>query len=359
VHDLAGVAIVQAWYRRAYAVAAILSGLGAAGWLLLWRQKNFSTWGVGLLAALLLGDLFWFGYGRSAQCDPALYFPRIPVLEQIEKSTPGRIIGYGCLPALLGTTHNLRDIRGYDGVDPARLMDLLALTADARTPSYAYAYAQALTPRAGPTAEGGIQLSPVLDMLNVRYVIFRGSPNPTDRPVFQGPDYWVLENRSALERAFIPQRVEVEADEQIRLAKLAASDFDPRAVAYVEAPVGLPAAVRGTATIVAEIPTRVSLAVNMETPGLVVLADLWNQGWRAYLNGQRQPILRVNHAIRGVVTPAGVGTLEFRYEPASFAWGLKLAGLAAVILLGWSWTAFRHQQRSLSTRDRTIPQPGL
>ena len=72
--------------------------------------------------------------------------------------------------------------------------------------------------------------------------------------------------------------------------------------------------------------------MKMETPGLVVLADVWDKGWRAYLNGQPAPILRTNHAVRGVIVPAGTGTLEFRYEPASFALGLKLAILTAVIL---------------------------
>ena len=90
-----------------------------------------------------------------------------------------------------------------------------------------------------------------------------------------------------------------------------------------------------------EIPTRVTLSVRMETPGLVVLADLWDKGWQAYLNGQRVPILRTNHAIRGVVVPAGSGTLEFRYAPASFAWGLRLSALAAVVLLVWLGIALR------------------
>jgi uncharacterized membrane protein YfhO len=86
---------------------------------------------------------------------------------------------------------------------------------------------------------------------------------------------------------------------------------------------------------VEEIPTRVTVSVRMETPGLVVLADLWDKGWRADWNGQRMPILRANHALRGVVLPAGEGTLVFRYAPASFSWGLRLAGLAVVMLLAW------------------------
>jgi hypothetical protein len=78
-------------------------------------------WCCGPETAILLGDLLWFAYGRSTQCDPSLYYPRIPVLEELAAAPPGRIIGYHCFPATLAQTQHLRDIRGYDGVDPARL----------------------------------------------------------------------------------------------------------------------------------------------------------------------------------------------------------------------------------------------
>jgi hypothetical protein len=239
------------------------------------------------------------------------------------------------MPASLASMRGLRDIRGYDGVDPARLVDLASLAADPESKKYSYALMRRLTPKARLGSQGELQLSPLFDMLGVCYLIGRGSAPTNTHPAFQGTDYWVLVNSNALTRTFIPRRVETVAQDKARLAKLAAQDFDPREVAYVESPVNLPGSCRGTASIVEEIPTRIRVSVQMETRGLVVLADLWDKGWQAYWNGQRVPILRTNHAIRGVVVPAGSGTLEFHYAPASFAWGLRLAGLAAVVLLGW------------------------
>ena len=111
--------------------------------------------------------------------------------------------------------------------------------------------------------------------------------------------------------------------------------FNPANVAFVETPVELPANCRGTAQITNEIPTHIMISVQMETPGLIVLADNWDKGWRAYWNGKPVPVLRANYAIRGVVLPAGNGTLEFIYRPASLIVGLWLAGLAVVVLAGW------------------------
>ena len=36
------------------------------------------------------------------------------------------------------------------------------------------------------------------------------------------------------------------------------------------------------------------------------------------------------------LAPAGKGTIEFRYEPAGFAWGLRFAAMALLALTGWA-----------------------
>ncbi len=341
VRDLAEVRQVQSWFVRHYAAAAGWCGVGLLGWWLLWSGRFWQWHGKPFLAVALVGDLLWFGYGRNAQCDPALYFPPLPALAEVARADPGRVIGCQCLPANLAALCGLRDIRGYDGMDPKRLTELLMSAADPQSAVIPLAQTQWLIPRVTITPEGTLRLPPVLDFLDVRYVIFRGLPPDNARPAFQSPDYWVMVNSNALGRVFVPRRVEMVTEDSLRLAKLAAADFDPREVAYVERPVHLPGPANGSARILEEAPTRIIVAANMETPGLVVLTDRWDAGWRAYVNGRRVPILRTNHAIRGVLLPAGVSRLEFRYAPASFTWGLGLAGLAAVVLLAWSLFAAR------------------
>jgi len=337
--------INQMWLTRSYSISGILCGLGMASWMIISNQNISRTWLLPSLGILVIGDLLWFAHDRSAQTDPAYYYPRIPVLEEIARSTNSRILGYKCFPPTLSQTHNLRDIRGYDSIDPGRLVAVmdLALEPEAKGRMLKYASTQWFEPRM-KMSQSGVALSPVLDMLSVRYLIFRGKPPAEVRPVFQGDDYWVLPNDRALPRAFVPHRVEVVGDDQERLTKLGSSQFDPREIGYVESPVNLPGEVRGEAQITSEIPTRITVAVKMETPGLLILSDLWDRGWHAYLNGERVPILRTNHAVRGVVVPAGNGTVEFRYESESFGLGLKLALAAGLILAaGVSISAIRFQ----------------
>ena len=335
IHNLNDVQTVQEWFRRSYSIAAMFCGLGIIGWFALWNRPRQTGWAIAVLTVLFMADLLCFAQGRTNQSDTALYYPPIPVLEEIAKSTPGRVVGFSCLPVALAETQGLQDIRGYDAIDPARLMEVLNLAADPHSTALNYSQTQWFTPRVNLEPPDGVQLSPVLDMLGVRYVIFRGAPVSGMHPAFIGDDYWALVNHAALPRAYVPQHVETITNNDAQLAELASPQFNPRAVAYVESPVNLPDVCDGSAQIISETPDHVILSVQMKTAGMVVLADLWNKGWKAILNGSPAPILRANHVVRGVIVPPGNSTLEFRFAPESFAVGLSLAGLSIIILLVW------------------------
>jgi hypothetical protein len=327
--------VIQEWFERRYLVSGLLAGLGAILWLLLWFRKTNPAWTAPVVGLLLGADLLWFGHGQPAQSPPSLYYPSIPVLDEVARAPAGRMIGYACLPAILAQTHGLREIRGYDSVDPARLMDLMRLAADPRSPWIPYALTQSFIPRLETYPPDIVKLQPILNMLNVEYVVFYGDAPKSMIPVMQGNGYWVLVNHDALPRAFVPERVETVLDDGERLEKLGAPEFDPRQVAYVESPVSLPATCQGDARIVEETPSRITVSARMDTSGLVVLADLWDKGWKASVNGRPATIERANHAVRGVVVPAGESTLEFRYRPAGLTRGLWISGFALLTLVSW------------------------
>jgi hypothetical protein len=332
IHDLEGVHQVRLWFTQHNLASAFCCWVAIGCWFWLRSQSFKRLRPLPILGALLVLELLWFAWGRSLQCDPALYYPPIPVLQQVANAPPGRIIGYQCLPADLSWMSGLRDVRGYDAVDPARLLDLILPALEPSSTNHKYARLQWASPKGALGPDGQLKLSPILDLLSVRYVVFRGSPMAGLKPAFQGPDYFIVTNASALPRVFVPRKVEVISDSQEQLARLHAPGFVPSAVAYVETPVTLSSTSEGQAQIIEENPVRVEVTAQMATPGLVVLSDLWDSGWRAWLNGEPKPILRTDHALRGVLVPAGNSNLEFRYEPATFTWGARMAGMAAAVL---------------------------
>ena len=141
-----------------------------------------------------------------------------------------------------------------------------------------------------------------------------------------------------------------DSDDEI-LQALAEPHFDPARVAYVTEPLQLPDPVRGEALLDDEVPTRVAVTARMETPGFVVLADLWFEGWKAELNGEPVPILRTNYALRGVAVPAGESKLVFSYEPAGFTTGVRLMTLALLVLASWTLVLIRRARRSTPARS--------
>ncbi|MBI3932200.1 MAG: YfhO family protein [Acidobacteria bacterium] len=91
-----------------------------------------------------------------------------------------------------------------------------------------------------------------------------------------------------------------------------------------------PASFRGAVRLLALKPDRVTLEADLESDGLVVLADAFDPGWRASVDGRDVPLLRANLAFRAVAVSAGRHVVEMAYRPRSVAAGLLLSAAAIV-----------------------------
>jgi uncharacterized membrane protein YfhO len=98
----------------------------------------------------------------------------------------------------------------------------------------------------------------------------------------------------------------------------------------------LPDATQGKASVRYVAPTRAEIDVDMQTAGLVLLADLWDAGWRAELDGTQCPTYRVDVALRGYRVPAGKHRIVCLYDPQSLRTGIGAATVGGLILLCWA-----------------------
>ncbi len=322
---------VSAWFVHTSTTNAVLCGGAVILWLAIAGGMYRRRWFFGVLGCLAVGEAIVMAYNAFPQGDPRLYYPDQPLLKSLAVGGEDRVCGVSCLPACLTETYGLLDVRGYDAVDPARLVDLLQTTQPGLllSTSSGLGALQLYAPLRFPT--------PITRMIDLQYLIFSGDPPLGQRPRFHSDGYYAIEDAGALPRAFVPRHIEVEDDNNRRLELLSRPDFDPREVAYVESPGNaISQDVRGNASIVRELPSHVTIRYSMETPGVVVLSDLWDKGWHARVNGIETPVLRANHAFRGVPVPAGEGIIQYDYEPASIYGGIKIAMAAGTILLLWS-----------------------
>ena len=83
-------------------------------------------------------------------------------------------------------------------------------------------------------------------------------------------------------------------------------------------------------------PQRAILEVTLESPGLVILADVDYPGWQLTIDDVRAPIYRVNVCMRGALISAGGHRLVYSFAPQSFRIGLlgSVVRTGAWLLLG-------------------------
>lgn len=213
--------------------------------------------------------------------------------------------------------------------------------------------------------------SPLLDMLNVRYIIVARSV-PPDRPdhlaiatgrqiAYQDAEVVIYENAQAYDRAWIVHDVRAERGDE-GLLQIANGSVDGHRVAFVDgelppaAPPDPAAASNESVTITDYRDDELSASVTAASPGLVVFSEVYADGWRAYVNGEEVEILRTNGALRGVPVPAGEHTIEMRYDPVELRVGLWTTGITGLVLLALAaWNGFVPLRGGVRAPDSDAP----
>ncbi len=100
-------------------------------------------------------------------------------------------------------------------------------------------------------------------------------------------------------------------------------------------PLPTDAKAEGSARIVSEVPERIEIEVQARSAGYLFLADTYDPGWSATLDGQPVPVRPAHVAFRAVFVPKGTHTITFTYRPVGFIPGLilSIAGLVVAVVL--------------------------
>jgi hypothetical protein len=77
---------------------------------------------------------------------------------------------------------------------------------------------------------------------------------------------------------------------------------------------------------------QVTAVTESSKPGVLILNEWFIPAWKARVNGDSKPILRVNQWQVGVPVPAGKNVVEFIYRPSVF-WGLLILNRVTWLLL--------------------------
>ena len=314
-----------------FAVAGLL--LTASGLLLWLGGRRRWRWVGALAAALVVIDLFTFGAGFNtvAGTAPLSYLP--PSIAAI-KADPGlfRIVTYGeddTLPSNTNMLFGLQDVRGYDTIILREYVDFLESIEPQRGIPYS---------KVAKLFDQRSLASPLLDLLNIRYVVTSRTVSQPGWSLFaQADGVRVYRNDEAMPRAFVVTEYRGVPDRERALASIRDPRFDPRHEAVVEA-AGVTARQTSTgqpffpAEVVEYANERVVVRATAPSGGLLVLADVYFTGWTSTVDGVQAPVLRTNALVRGVELGPGEHTVVFEYRPLSFRVGALLSAVALAVL---------------------------
>jgi O-antigen/teichoic acid export membrane protein len=343
-----------------------------AGVVLLLRRRQFAVgrgnykaplWLVAGVALIIL-DLFvvhWPFYPRAeAEWLHAEPPSAVWLQERMATEGPFRIqaLDFGESPfhANAGWQFGLHDVRGYDSlfsVDYAAMMQRVApqggLDAN-RIDPITWQNPQAID-------------SHVLDLLNVRYLVTDWIIPPEFDPdglgyieVYADSGLRIYENTEALPRAYTVIQP-TEGMTYQRNAGCAPDDAptialeDERHLSLFPPPTGT--CITATPAIItnySDIEVRVDARV--DEPSWLVLADNYDDGWRAYVRPQGAGedaedeinLTQVNDNLRGVQLEPGEWTVRFRYSPPTFQIGAFLSFISGMVVIFlaviWLWNTF-------------------
>lgn len=328
-----------------------------------------------MAVALVGGDLLLFGAGFNPKADPAWLEFRPPAIDWLRQKadteSPWRLTTYQVegdtktLNANIPWLAGLQDVRGYDSIIPRQYVELMQCIEPQGELPYN---------RIAPIYDAAHLSSPLLDLLNVRYVVTEGTIANDDYTLVYDGEVRIYENRDVLPRAFafLPEQDLLSGGQALDLCTL-----DPRTTLLLDQEtlhnpdcpqVGASGTIQ-PATIRSYTANEVTIDVEMPREGWLVLADSYFPGWKAYWTGTvpenmgasptqetELTITRADGNFRAVYLPPGTHQVRFKYTPMSIKLGLYgsfMAGMVLLLLaLFWLWGRLYREHEDDPTAKR-------
>jgi hypothetical protein len=202
-----------------------------------------------------------------------------------------------------------------------------------RTYNYLSAYANDQLPRGWVSFFYGINENRhFIDLLNVKYEISHKTRTCVLR-------------ETCLPRAFIVPGWEIVSRDAV-LSYLKQKEFDPtkkvlfekddvpRLSPHSRDPQGI---FPGQIKIISYRPDEIVIEVHSPAPGFLFLSEVFYPGWKAFVDGQNEKIMRGNYLFRVVEIPAGRHLVVFQFSPLSIKAGIMITSLTFVLVLVLWW----------------------
>lgn len=349
-------ALLSGVTTRTVLCAAFAAGTGLA--FLLPASRVASLLPLGLAVA----QLFLFASAYRGDRRPEDVFAPAPGIERLrllleEDGAHGgaRLVRFGrdlpvrpyaissVLPPSTNVPYELRDLQGYNALADRALGETL----ERATGESLFSWGIWTGRRIVEPEEARSLEHPLLDALAVRAACGASIPAAQGWVAVPCEGFALARNLEALPRVRLQPTGRGVTRAELDLA-IGAGNLDPaREVLWVgNGSVGeadgrpAPTAAGAPADVDVQIDAwnRLIARTRAEREAVLVVADSFDPGWLATVDGNAVPILPAWGVVRCVVVPAGAHVVEMRYRPRSFRIGVGLS-LAGWLIAGWALAA--------------------
>ncbi len=194
--------------------------------------------------------------------------------------------------------------------------------------------------------EGTLRNLQVLNMLNMKYVIANEeSPIPNQ---FALGNAWFVDSYKMVNTP----NEEIDGIKGINPSQLAIINNE-----FSGELSGLDIQKNGSIELTVYEPNHLTYTSNSTSDQLAVFSEVWygpDKGWKAYIDGTPVEHIRVNYILRGLKIPAGQHTIEFKFEPKSYAIGSMISLISSLLiilgLIGFIYFQFKNQKDQVGQR---------
>lgn len=166
----------------------------------------------------------------------------------------------------------------------------------------------------------------VLNMLNTKYIVYNPEAPPMENPFRLGSAWFVKDLRKVKD-----------ADEDV----VAIGNIDPKTEATVTpeftdqiSGFSYQEAADAKIAVDTHLPNYIKYIYDSPVPQATIFSEIYYaDGWHAYLDGEPADYFRTDYLLRGMIIPAGSHTIEFKFEPQSFATANVVSSVFSVAVL--------------------------
>ncbi|WP_339922729.1 YfhO family protein [uncultured Cyclobacterium sp.] len=222
------------------------------------------------------------------------------------------------------TSYRFNSIGGYHGAKMSRYNDLIDRILGTEINNFVKKAQE------GDFDYKGIQ---TLNMLNTKYLMAGRAENA----VFLNPE--------ANGPAWFPESIEGTKTNEEEIEAL--TKVNTKLTATYNAPDNENQSIspgKGDISLSSYSPDVLTYKASVEKSGLAVFSEIYYpKGWKAFVDGQETPILRVNYLLRGLVLPEGDHQVEMRFEPtAYYRWELLSVIVQYLVVLSLLFAVFKN-----------------